>query len=52
MKTLRVRHHDASVYVSFSLIRFITDWPAAQRFIDGIAERFHDWHPVSPQNSA
>ena len=51
MKVLRVRHHDASVHVSFSLIRFITDWPAAQqRFIDGMAEGLHDWHPVSPQN--
>ena len=51
MKVLRVRHHDASVHVSFSLIRFITDWPAAQqRCIDGLAEGFHDWHPIGPQN--
>lgn len=46
-----MRHHDASVHVSFSLIRFISDWPAAQhRFIDGFADGLRDWHPVSPHN--
>lgn len=51
MKVLRVRHHDASVTVSFKLNRFIDDWPSAQqRFISGITNGFHDWHPISSRN--
>ena len=51
MKVLQVRHHDASVHVTFRLNRFITDWASAQqRFISGITDRFHDWHPLYPRD--
>ena len=51
MKVLRVRHHDASVAVSFKLRRFIDDWPSAQqKFISGITNGFNDWHPISSRN--
>ena len=43
--------HDASIDVSFKLNRFLADWPTAQqRFIGGIADRFHDWHPIHPRD--
>ena len=46
MKALRVRHHDAEINVSFSLNRFIADWPSAQsKFIRGIADGFREWFP-------
>ena len=49
MNVLRVRHHDAVVNASFKLRRFVSNWPAGQQsFIDGIRDRFHDWHPVGP----
>ena len=51
MKVLRVRHHDATIHVSFELGRFIADWPSAQSmFISGIADGFRDLHPVGPRN--
>jgi len=49
MQVLQVRGHDASINVSFKLDRFITDWPTVQqRFIGGIAGRFHDMCPIRP----
>ena len=51
MKVLRVRHHDATINVSFKLSRFIADWPSAQsKFISGIADGFRDWLPIGPRN--
>ena len=51
MKVLRVRHHDATINVSFRLTRFIADWPSAQSsFISGIADGFRDWLPIGPGN--
>lgn len=51
MKVLRVRHHDATINVSFKLSRFIADWPSAQSsFISGIADGFRDWLPIGPRN--
>ena len=51
MKVLRVRHHDATIHVSFELSRFIADWPSAQSsFISGIADGFRDLHSVGPRN--
>ena len=51
MTVLRVTHHDAVITVSFRLSRFISDWPTAQqKFISGIADGFHDLHPVRPQD--
>ncbi len=51
MTVLRVRHHVASINVNFKLSRFIADWPTAQQtFIGGIADRFHDWHPIHPRD--
>ena len=51
MKVLRVRHHDATINVSFKLSRFIADWPSAQSmFISGIADGFGDWLPIGPRS--
>ena len=51
MKILRVRHRDARINVDFKLNRFITDWPSAQsKFISGIADAFHEWLPIGPQD--
>ena len=51
MKVLRVRHHDATIHVSFELSRFITDWSSAQSsFFSGIADGFRDWLPIGPRN--
>ena len=51
MKVLRVRHHDATIHVSFELSRFIADWPSAQSsFISGIADGFGGWLPIGPRN--
>ena len=51
MLLLQVRHHEASIQVTVKLSRFIADWPAAQQlFIGGLADRFHDWHSMGPEN--
>lgn len=51
MKVLRVRHRDVRLNVGFQLNRFITGWPSAQsKFISGIADAFHEWLPIGPQD--
>ena len=42
MQILPVRHRTATVYITYDLIRFITDWMSAQqKFISGITQSFH-----------